>query len=199
VLARASVRHAAWGVPGPLPFLENLTSEYGRFLERARGPYRSKVDVQNKNEAKTALEAALRTYIQGFVARNPYVTVEDRAEMDLPARDTVRTPHLTVSETVEYTLYLRGIREIMVRFHAKGSTHAARPARCVGAVVVWDVLDAPPERAENLTRHALASRTPHALEFAETERGKTVYTALAWQNERGITGAWSDIKSAVIP
>jgi hypothetical protein len=45
----------------------------------------------------------------------------------------------------------------------------------------------------------MASRTPFTLHFEETDRGKTVYVALAWQNERGIRGAWSDIKSAIVP
>jgi hypothetical protein len=45
----------------------------------------------------------------------------------------------------------------------------------------------------------MASRTPHTLIFEEGQRGKTVQIALAWQNERGILGAWSEYKSAVIP
>jgi hypothetical protein len=45
----------------------------------------------------------------------------------------------------------------------------------------------------------MASRTPHTLQFAEEERGKTVYIALAWQNERGHIGPWSDIQNTVIP
>jgi hypothetical protein len=45
----------------------------------------------------------------------------------------------------------------------------------------------------------MASRTPHTLQFTEEDRGKTVYIALRWQNERGNTGPWSDIKSTVIP
>ena len=64
---------------------------------------------------------------------------------------------------------------------------------------MWDVLDDPPADPDHLNRHTMASRTPHTLEFPEEERGKTVYVALAWQNERGITGRWSDIKSAVVP
>jgi hypothetical protein len=28
-------------------------------------------------------------------------------------------------------------------------------------------------------------RTPHILEFTEEERGKTVYVAICWQNEKG--------------
>jgi len=45
----------------------------------------------------------------------------------------------------------------------------------------------------------MASRTPHALEFTEEERGETVYIALSWQNERGLTGQWSEIQNAIIP
>jgi len=45
----------------------------------------------------------------------------------------------------------------------------------------------------------MASRTPFPLHFEESERGKTVYIALAWQNERGITGQWSEYKTAIIP
>jgi hypothetical protein len=35
----------------------------------------------------------------------------------------------------------------------------------------------------------MASKTPHTLNFTEEERGKTVYIAAAWQNERGNLGA----------
>jgi hypothetical protein len=45
----------------------------------------------------------------------------------------------------------------------------------------------------------MASRTPHAIEFDETERGKTVYVALAWQNNRGNIGSWSEMQNTVIP
>jgi hypothetical protein len=45
----------------------------------------------------------------------------------------------------------------------------------------------------------MASRTPFILHFEETERGKTVYVSIAWQNERGILGQWSEYKSAIVP
>jgi hypothetical protein len=45
----------------------------------------------------------------------------------------------------------------------------------------------------------MASKTPHAIPFQEEERGRTVYIAAAWQNERGNIGQWSEILSAVVP
>lgn len=56
-----------------------------------------------------------------------------------------------------------------------------------------------PSQPDTFIHHTMASRTPFTLHFEEADRGKTVYIALAWQNERGITGAWSEIKSAIIP
>jgi hypothetical protein len=60
-------------------------------------------------------------------------------------------------------------------------------------------LDGTPQNRDELNNHTMASRIPYSLLFDETERGKTVYGALLWQNERGIIGQWSEIKSAVIP
>ena len=68
-----------------------------------------------------------------------------------------------------------------------------------GAVIIWDIRDTPPAHPDELTHHTMASRTPFILHFEETQRGKTVFIGLAWQNERGIIGEWSEYKSAIIP
>lgn len=130
---------------------------------------------------------------------SPPMTEADWLKLGLRPRDGVRTSRFDVNELLEFGIRLRGIRELLVDFRVKGRAHKAKPERCTGAVIVWDALDAPPPEPERLTRHALASRTPHALEFTDEERGKTVYIAGAWQNERGVTGAWSAVKSAIVP
>ncbi|MDR0751261.1 MAG: hypothetical protein LBF12_01545, partial [Christensenellaceae bacterium] len=68
-----------------------------------------------------------------------------------------------------------------------------------GAVIAYAVLDAPPADVSALIRSVLATRTPHILEFTEEERGKTVYVAICWQNEKGERGPWSEIESAIVP
>ena len=100
---------------------------------------------------------------------------------------------------MEFEIKLRGIRELEIRFWIKGASHRAKPDGYDGAVIIWDVLGAKPARPDELNRHTLASRTPHILRFDETERGKTVYIALAWQNDRGYIGQWSEIESAIVP
>ena len=151
-----------------------------------------------KNVARRQAEAVIRPFVQRFLHWPP-VGDDDRINMGIPNRDRIRTDHHEVTEVVEFEVKLRNIRELLVGFWVKSSPNKAKPAGYDGAVVVWDLLDAPPSGPEALKRHTMASRTPHALEFAESERGKTAYVALAWQNERGRLGAFSEIQSAVVP
>jgi hypothetical protein len=151
-----------------------------------------------KNRVRAEVEKYLRRFINRFLRFEP-VTDLDRDNMKIPNPDLIRTPHIDVKEVVEFELKLRNIREILVNFWVKGEKHHAKPAGYDGAVIIWDILDEPPESIHDLTLHTMASRTPHALEFDETERGKTVYIAAAWQNERGLVGNWSEILNAVVP
>jgi hypothetical protein len=121
----------------------------------------------------------------------------DWLRIGLKPRDMIRTPHIEVNEVVEFELKLHEIRQILVNFWVKGTAHKAKPAGYDGAVIIWAVLDAPD--VHSLTRHTMASKTPHSLDFPEEERGKTVYIAAAWQNERGIIGPWSEILNTIIP
>jgi hypothetical protein len=110
-----------------------------------------------------------------------------------------RTPHIDVTEVVEYELRLNHIREVVINFWVKGQTNMAKPHGYDGAVLVWDLIDSPPANVNDLGQHTMASRTPHTLTFEESERGKSVYIALTWQNERGHIGNWSEIQHAIIP
>jgi len=151
-----------------------------------------------KNNARARAERVIRPFVQRFLHWPP-VTDGDRVNMNIPNRSATRTQHHEVTDVVEFELKLNHIREILVNFWVKGQTNMAKPPNHDGAVIIWEILDKPPERPDDLNRHTMASRTPHTLSFDETERGKTVYIAAAWQNERGNTGAWSEIQNTIIP
>jgi hypothetical protein len=50
-----------------------------------------------------------------------------------------------------------------------------------------------------LGRSTLATRTPFTLTFTEAEKGKRVFIALAWQNEKGERGPFYQIEETFIP
>jgi len=151
-----------------------------------------------KNSSRAAAERVVRPFIRRFLHWEP-VTNSDRVNMGIPNHDKVRTVHFEVNEAVEFEIKLRHIRELLVHFWEKGSSGKAKPSGYDGAVIVWDVLSEPPSGTESLNRHVMASRTPHTLSFSEAERGKTVYIACAWQNERGNLGPYSEILTAFVP
>ena len=152
----------------------------------------------DKNDARQTAEKVIRPFRLQFLDFDP-VNDADRVNMGIRLHDAVLTHHNAVHETVDLELGIRSIREILVRFWVQGSGGRAKPVGYNGAVVAWDVLDAPPKRLDDLSRRALATRTPFAIRFKETERGKTAYVALAWQNGKGITGEWSAILHTIIP
>jgi len=151
-----------------------------------------------KNDARERAETVVRPFVQRFLHFKP-VTDVDRVEMGIPNHDKTRTGHTVVHETVDFVIHVRNQRELSIDFWQEGQAHKAKPDEYDGAVMVWEVLNAPPADQDALRHHTLASRTPVTLRFTEEDRGKRCYVALRWQNERGIVGAWSDMKEAVIP
>jgi len=153
-----------------------------------------------RNEARARAEKVIRP----FVKRNLYcdpVTNADRIYLGLPIRDSTRTDHTNVEEEAEWSFEIRGIRQVHAHFKVFGSSGKAKPAEynCVAAYEVRGASEPPPERPEDLTRRVNASRTPVTITFDETERGRKIYMAMAWQNDRKILGTWSAIQWTYVP
>jgi hypothetical protein len=183
----------------PVSAVAELTAAYDdwhAYYEPTLTPHTPDITT-GKNNARAQSESIVCTFIQRFLRWLP-VTDGDRVNMGIPNRDDI-TPHIEVTEVVEFELILHIIHEILINFWVKGETEKAKPAGYDGAVIVWDILDTPPERPEALSRRTMASRTPKSLLFDEAERGKTVYIAAAWQNNKGNLGQFSEILNGVIP
>nr|AGS54115.1 hypothetical protein [uncultured bacterium contig00021] len=185
--------------------LTELTIAYTQFANALSAAEETPTSAFINERRRRQAEATrvLRAFVNQFL-RFPPVTDFDRDNMHIPNRDLIRTDHKTVTETVDFVLHVRNQREVVVDFWIEGAAHKAKPEGYDGAVLVWETFDTTPDEPSpadqfTLANHTMASRTPFTLHFLESERGKTVYVALQWQNERGKTGPWSDIKSAVVP
>jgi hypothetical protein len=98
-----------------------------------------------------------------------------------------------------YTLKTRDKGIILLEFQDESASGKVWPYGYAGVMVHWAVLNKPPMLPEELVNHELAAYSPYELEFAETDRGKTVYVALCWMNSEGKTGPWSIVQSTVVP
>ena len=184
----------------PMERLETLGLKFAAFVRAFEHANETPThaSILARQEAQAEAVKELRGFVNQYLRFAP-VTNVDRAEMGIPNHDTIRTDHTVVTETVDFVIHLRGIRELMIDFWIQGANHKAKPQGYDGAVIIWGLLDEPPKHTDDLAHHTMASRTPFALHFDESERGKTCYIAATWQNERGIRGQWSEYKTAVVP
>ncbi|MDR0536872.1 MAG: hypothetical protein LBH04_02300 [Tannerellaceae bacterium] len=171
---------------------------FKNYVPQAKGPESTHVIIVEKDQARKAFEEKARSIIN-YQLQNPKITDADRASLGLPIHDKTHTPIGIIDTYPILTAEAQGSRHLKLDFHDKDKANKAKPYGANGAVIAYEVLASPPAKAADLRYTALATRTPHILEFDEPDRGKTVYIAICWQNETGHRGPWSDIVSQIVP
>jgi hypothetical protein len=197
--SKVAASASRWGIPSnEVVDLQNAYDAFVTLQKKADSPDKTTVIVAEKNAARKKLVDLIRA-LAGFRLKNPIITDAERVGMGLHVHDVTPTTIDVPKTRPELDLDVLDFRRLYAAFHEQGSKSKAKPYGVNGAVIVYAVLDAPPADHGALTRNVLATRTPHVLEFTEEERGKTVYVAICWQNEKGQKGPWSEIESAIVP
>ena len=197
--AQVSANASVWGIPSDeISALQTADAAFATLQKQADSPAKTAIIVAQKNEARKNLVSIIRT-LAGFRLKNPVITDAERVAMGLHVHDTTPSNIPAPHTRPELDIDVLDFRRLKVVFHDQGTDSKAKPYGTNGAVIVYAVLDTPPADPGALIHSVLATRTPHILEFTEEERGKTVYVAICWQNERGQKGPWSEIESAIVP
>jgi hypothetical protein len=188
-----------WGIPpDEVISLQTANDSFAALHAQADSPAKTSIIVAEKNAARNTLVEKIRELV-GFRLKNPIITDAQRIALGLHVHDTTPSTIPPPTSRPELDIDVVDFRRLKVLFHDMGRDNKAKPYGVNGAVIAYAVLDAPPANPDALTRTTLATRTPHVLEFTEEERGKTVYVAICWQNEKGQKGPWSEIESAIVP
>jgi hypothetical protein len=153
-------------------------------------PNAGRVDREKRNERRKELEHTIRAIKNAYIDSDPkgVVTDEIRLQFQLPPRDAVHTPVGTPIEVPPFTLATGGYLQIIVR-------HPAKPPRYTGAVLFYKVSEKPIVTIKELTSSKLLTRIKEIIAFEESDKLKTLYAALRWQNEKGELGPPSPIRS----
>jgi hypothetical protein len=160
---------------------------------------RTSAAVVGKRETRTAFTAALRLFLKGNVTYNNQVGDVDRTNMGLPVYDSSHSPVPPPSTYPDMAIDSSVIRRLSVHYHDHGSNRRGKPAGVQGAIVRWGILENVPNGVEELPHSALDTRSPYTLDFEDKQRGSKVYFCLAWQNNKGEQGPWSEIECAIVP
>jgi hypothetical protein len=186
--------------PATYELVVALKTAYINALKVASNPMtRNSGTIKDKNDARKVFEKETRAAIRRYLSYNPDVTNKDREDLGIPVHDTTHTPIPAPSTRPALEVEVSDIKQIRLHFHDYGSESKARPYGVNGAVILYAILPKEPTDISELTKNLLATRTPYTFEFAESERGKTIYFAACWQNAKGQRGHWSRIINTVIP
>jgi hypothetical protein len=161
---------------------------------------RTIVKVAALDDAEADFITVYRQLYNGYLRSNPLVTDEDLISMGLPKHPSgVRTPPQPPTTVVEATADTSVPATITVNYRDKNGKGTAKPKGVHGVEIAWEILGAQPTDWSQLTHSAFDTRTPAQLVFSGEQRGKTLYFALRWENNRGDKGPWSVIYNAIIP
>jgi hypothetical protein len=200
-IALCDANKITWGVPtDAVTALRTFWDNYDAALAKALAPdTHSKPATAAKDEAKKILRNALTVFVAKYIDNNDVITTPIREQLGLPAKDRKHTSIPVPTTYPEFFIKVKDIRMLEIHFKPMGSASRGRPYGHNGAVICFAVLDSPPKDASELICSLLATRTPYTLTFTEAERGKRVYIALFWENEKGEKGPFSQIQEAIIP
>jgi hypothetical protein len=121
-------------------------------------------------------------------------------DLGLPIHKSGRTPSPIAVSYPGFDIDSSTIRRLLVDFYDQGSkTSKAKPAGQHGAEIRWVISDTPIVDVAGLLYSLFDTHTPFSFGFLGSQRGKTVYFALRWENTCGEKGPWSKIQSAIIP
>jgi len=190
-----------WGVIPPNSEILSRFEDYKAAVERCRMPTRSKVDTLVKNDLKTAVVKDLRSYIQGYVARNPLVTNQDREMMGLSIRDTIPTAVEAPTVRAMGKVVYKGAGLIELLVMPEGDISESARAY-YGNKIVYEVMDmeaAAPQSIRDLNESRFTRRKKEKFVFQPEDSGKRIYFSIRYENSKGDAGPWCPIFSAVIP
>ena len=178
-----------------------MVEQYAGKLNKLDDPNHGKVDVIEKNDARKTLEKAIRTYVQGFLAKNPNVTNADRENMALPVYDT--TPTTVGNPQGQATADIAHMGGQILQLHIKHVSGTPSDAKAnYGCKIYYGLFadgDKQPANGEDLTKHKFTRRKKEIFEFTPADVKKTAYFAIRYENSKGKAGPWGPMFSALIP
>jgi hypothetical protein len=155
------------------------------------------VDTLAKDEARKTLVRAYRSYVQGFLAKNPLVTDIERKELGITIHDLIPTPVPPPTAQVEGNLAFPGIGLVeIVKIQMTGGKIDRRAD--YGVRIYYGVLAkpaahdkfrlaSPPNTGDDLPHSVFTRRKKHLFDFTG-DSGCAVYFCMRYENSKGDTG-----------
>jgi hypothetical protein len=178
------------------PKLDNYDAEYLLWSNPATSTPMVRDDLI---DAETELFPLYRE-LYAMMKASPLVTNADLEGMGFPPRPAGgRSRHPVDKLFIDINVIPLGTYILSIAFENRDTGISSVPYYLTGAVLFYSVSETPITDPNELRYSVLATRSPYELVFDPLQRGKHVYIAARWQNQRGEKGPWSEIISVVVP
>jgi hypothetical protein len=168
-------------------------------FNKANSAEATRSDLLYRQEQAAVVSTIVREFVNKFLRYNDSVTNEDRLSLGLTIPDHTPSPIPPPATWPEAIIKILGERRIAIGFRDYGSNQRGKPKDVTGCEIRRLISDTRPESIEDMLASVFSTRSPYIFTFDESERGKTVYFCLRWENARGQKGPWSTIYSVIIP
>jgi hypothetical protein len=200
LLAMIVSRATAWGIPADevtaLVASQALwTSAWGK---ASNTQTRSTADVREKDNAREIYERLLRAFVLQWLSYNKKVTDGERESMSLTVHTDERTPSPVPTTMPVITIDASIDQQHTVHFFDSAGSRKGKPAGVYGCEIWMKIGGTASESGEGFTFVAVDTNSPHVINFAVEDIGKTVYYRVRWINTRGQQGPWSKIVHAIV-
>ena len=198
-VAEITAHGTAWEIPdAEVAGVSTALAAFKTLHTQAAGPERSRVIVEEKNEAREAFKAKVRAMVK-FRFENPVITNADRVRCGLHPRDTVKTPSgepTTVPVIAE--LKPLGNSRVEIRVHDETTPDSrAIPYGCNGCLLRYIWGPEPVTDRALFTQSILITRFPFTLTLPPEASGSRLSCTAYWQN-RDLVGQPGAVESVVI-
>jgi hypothetical protein len=194
---------SAWQIPvaATNQFIQSFSVYEDKYLIASNQQTRTKIAVQGKNAARKQFTSVLRQFCKSHLLYNELLTVEDRATLELPLRDTggsrIPPPHTSPVGRVDTSVHLRHLirvvdsEEIRPRHGLPDGVHGFEAWRKIGGE--------PPATEAEFSFLNFSSTWTLTATYPIEQAGMTVWYRFRWVNARNEPGPWSEsIISAII-
>jgi hypothetical protein len=197
--AYAKIHAIRWKVAPPDDDYTDLIGDFEHNLGKATEPNRGKIDTLKKNESRKALEKASRVFVQGFLAKNPYVNNADREAMGLTIYyDVIPTPvgKPTGVPTLATTYDKNGRIKLQIRVVDDATDKRAN----YGIKIYYGIFpqEAQPASVNDLSENRFTRQKSLLFSFPATDKGKKLFICARCENSKGDAGDWGEIIAATI-
>lgn len=191
-----------WEIPEAVILaLSPLLTDFTKAVSTLHNPdKRVPSNTRIKNDARKALEAKLRPFIQRWFELNDAVTPSDLESLSLPVHDTKPTIHQPPAERVAIAVRVSGDLQHILTALNPLTEKPVKPADAAGVKIVRTISDSatPPVDPETMGHSVFSRKTKVVFDYTGSDLGKWVHYCARYENSKGEPGPWSKIVSTLI-